>query len=131
MHLETDNMSDYEDYWTKRNEIEGLEDPGEQEQTYPKKLREDLIFKETYTHKGGLIEVSLNEEFAYFGYANGSSAEVPLSQLLFCPSCVKEGKYPFALNGEQCPIHKIEFFNFDIRRFEEFKVLSQLNGYRG
>jgi len=123
-----ESMSDYEDYWVERDRIEGLEDAVE-EHPYPGRMREGSRFKETYTSNGETITVTIGEEFAEFEYSNGTSSEVALSDLKFCPSCVKEGRYPFSRHGDRCPVHEIEYFDFDIKRFEEFKVLSKLNGY--
>ena len=125
-----ESMSDYEDYWVERDKVESLEDSGE-EYSYQKKIKEGARFKESYTSNGEIIEVTIGEEFAFFEYSNGTSSEVPLSELKFCPSCVKEGRYPFSRHGDSCPIHKIEYFTFDFTRYEEFRVLSKLNGYHG
>ena len=123
-----ESMSDYEDYWVERNRIEGLEDAVE-EDTDARRVKEGTRFREVYTSNGESIEVTINEEFAFIEYSNGTSSEIPLSELKFCPSCVKENKYPFSRHGDSCPSHQIEYFDFDIRRYEEFKVLSKLNGY--
>lgn len=122
-----EETSDYEEYWVKRDKIEGLEDPVEEPQATPE--QEAPKFRETYVQKDEEIEVTIWEAIATIEYSNGTVSEVPVSELKFCPSCVKEGKYPFSRHGDSCPTHKVEFFDFDITRFEEFKVLSQLNGY--
>ena len=124
-----DGVSDYENYWVDRDKIESLEDAVEAEDIYDKKIPVKPSFKETYTMNGEIVVVTIGEEFAFFEYSNGTSSEVSLSELKFCPSCVKEGKYPFSRHGASCPIHRIEYFNFDMKRYEEFKVISKLNGY--
>ncbi|HID71849.1 MAG TPA: hypothetical protein EYP29_03785 [Thermoplasmata archaeon] len=125
------SMSDYEDFWLNRNKVESLEDPTEVEEESMGSESEGFRFEETYTLKGEIIKVLIAQEFARFEYSNGTTAEIPLDELKFCPSCVKEGKYPFSSDGGACPLHKMEYINFDIKRYEDFKVLSQLNGYRG
>jgi len=112
------SMSDYESYWADR-EKEGLEE----EET----VAEESII-DTYRTNGETVDVEIGGAWATFRYQNGTVNTVPLSDLYLCPRCMKEGRFPFCTVSSPCPEHEHDLIKFDLREYENFKIVAQMQG---
>ena len=113
-------ISDYETYWSDR-EKEGTE--GEENEV----VREESVL-DTFDMDGETVEVEINGEYVTFYYQNGTDRTLPISDLYFCPKCLKKMVFPFCDGADDCKVHGHEVLKFDLKEYENFKLVSQMYG---
>lgn len=123
-------MSDYEEYWWNRNKIENVDSDEDMDRMVEKVhfKKEEIIIHDSYKLNGEMVYIHIDSGTATFNYANGTQRSVPAIDLLFCPECVKEKIYPFSDDGNICELHKIQRIQFDLEKYESFKLISGMEG---
>jgi len=111
-------LSDYETYWADR-EKEGTEEE--------EVVHEETIL-DTYDLNGETVEVEIVGEYVTFYYQNGTDRTLPISDLYFCPKCMKDTVFPFCEGADECKVHGHSVLKFELKEYENFKLISQMYG---
>ncbi len=114
-------MGDYEEYWSDREKVDA---DGE----LPADKDSPISITESFLDNGESVAVEIVGGMATFNYANGTSETVPMNQLWFCTTCMKKGTMPFYTDTEVCPTHDTALLKFTIKDYENFKLLSKMEG---
>lgn len=123
-------MSDYEEYWYNRNKIENVDSDEDLDRMVEKAhfKKDEKIIHDNFKLNGEMVYIHIDPDTATFDYANGTSRSVPSLDLKFCPACVKESNYPFSDDGNICEYHKTQRIQFEIEKYESFKIISKMEG---
>jgi len=106
---------DYQDYWSDREK-------DEEEGETPSGFFMNLTYRIGSKEK---VLVHIDSFEAEFNYGNGANLRIPITELRFCPECLKKGDFPFVEDGE-CSIHNIHPLPFNLQDFERFRILGML-----
>lgn len=80
----------------------------------------------TFRLEGRPVTATLYDDGVVVRFTNGTTSQMTLPRLHFCPDCLRGGVFPFDEDAGVCGLHGARRLDYSRDEFERFELLAQL-----